>query len=397
DLRQIRPDVPQGLADALATALAKRPNERYASMAQFAKVLRVHTIPIAGSATELGISLPPAPPPSAAAPRPTPTYAPPPPPAQRAPSPSNRPARPASPPSRPATPIEQQQELPEAEVAYEAPSSSDPSDDKALGVGWPLLAGAASLVVILIVALCIVLLKPSKDVSVIPDTPATPQPSVPPPAPKSTLLQPVISQPKPPAPPPPAPVVTLPLGDFQDQTDIGMPRHRGYVEFSFPDHRYTVSGSGDDIYGKSDMFHFVWREVEGDASLQAEVAMVGTNKQNSRKACLMFRQNLGAGSPVADVAVHGNGLIAIQFRPHEGYTTSQKTLSIKNPVILKLSRKGDEFTLFAAKKGEPFKSVGSVTVPMKGKIYAGLAVCSHDPDVMDTAVFSHVLFTPGSP
>ncbi|HSU68838.1 MAG TPA: serine/threonine-protein kinase, partial [Tepidisphaeraceae bacterium] len=47
DLRQIRPDVPQGLADALATALAKRPNERYASMAQFAKVLRVHTIPIA--------------------------------------------------------------------------------------------------------------------------------------------------------------------------------------------------------------------------------------------------------------------------------------------------------------------------------------------------------------
>jgi serine/threonine protein kinase len=53
DLRAFRPGVPQELSDALAIALAKDPSDRYSSMDQFAKVLRIHSIPIAGSASNL--------------------------------------------------------------------------------------------------------------------------------------------------------------------------------------------------------------------------------------------------------------------------------------------------------------------------------------------------------
>jgi serine/threonine protein kinase len=53
DLKAIRPEVPQSLCDALYKALEKQPGNRYPSMDQFAKVLRINTIPIAGSASSM--------------------------------------------------------------------------------------------------------------------------------------------------------------------------------------------------------------------------------------------------------------------------------------------------------------------------------------------------------
>jgi serine/threonine-protein kinase len=47
DVRKLRPDVPPGLAQALRKALSRDPSKRYTSADQFAKVLRVHTIPVA--------------------------------------------------------------------------------------------------------------------------------------------------------------------------------------------------------------------------------------------------------------------------------------------------------------------------------------------------------------
>ncbi|HSU69533.1 MAG TPA: LamG-like jellyroll fold domain-containing protein, partial [Tepidisphaeraceae bacterium] len=166
DLRQIRPDVPQGLADALATALAKRPNERYASMAQFAKVLRVHTIPIAGSATDLGISLPPPPaiPPGSSQILVT------------------RPDRFAFASNRPPTPFEA---LPSARISEpEAESAPPPPRPRAKPVwmtSWPVIAGATTLVVIGLVIAGMILLRPSPPQGLADATPAN---ATPPAAPK---------------------------------------------------------------------------------------------------------------------------------------------------------------------------------------------------------------------
>lgn len=44
DLRQLRPDLPDGLVKALYKALSKNPEQRYLSCDQFAKVLRLYTI-----------------------------------------------------------------------------------------------------------------------------------------------------------------------------------------------------------------------------------------------------------------------------------------------------------------------------------------------------------------
>ena len=44
----------------------------------------------------------------------------------------------------------------------------------------------------------------------------------------------------------------------------------------------------------------------------------------------------------------------------------------------------------AAPEGKPEVSVGPVSVALKGPVYVGLAVCSHDASVSETAVFSAV-------
>jgi serine/threonine-protein kinase len=46
DITLLRPDVPATLGKAIMKALAKQPEDRFDSIAQFAKVLRVHTIPV---------------------------------------------------------------------------------------------------------------------------------------------------------------------------------------------------------------------------------------------------------------------------------------------------------------------------------------------------------------
>jgi serine/threonine protein kinase len=49
DLRALRADIPDALADAVNKALAKDPSQRFPTADTFAKVLRVHTIPVTGS------------------------------------------------------------------------------------------------------------------------------------------------------------------------------------------------------------------------------------------------------------------------------------------------------------------------------------------------------------
>ena len=66
---------------------------------------------------------------------------------------------------------------------------------------------------------------------------------------------------------------------------------------------------------------------------------------------------------------------------------------IKPPASIKLERNGDVFTLSVAPKGEGFRPVGSVTVALSGKVYAGLVVCSHDAATTETAAFSDVRFS----
>jgi serine/threonine protein kinase len=55
DVCEARPDLPQTLAQTIARAMAKDPEQRFESAGQFAKVLRMHTIPVSGSGSGVNV------------------------------------------------------------------------------------------------------------------------------------------------------------------------------------------------------------------------------------------------------------------------------------------------------------------------------------------------------
>ena len=93
--------------------------------------------------------------------------------------------------------------------------------------------------------------------------------------------------------------------------------------------------------------------------------------------------------------VHGDGLIALQWRPVKGGQMSDDLeilRTVKEIAAIKLERRADNYTLSVAPDGKTFQIVGSVTMKMADPVYAGLVVCSHDANTAETAVFSNVKF-----
>src|SRR5580698_9969879 len=77
------------------------------------------------------------------------------------------------------------------------------------------------------------------------------------------------------------------VGEFSDQSDVGVVRHAGDSHFDAAHEAYVISGSGANMWFANDAFHFVWKKVSGDVNLSADIHFLDTNKEPHRKACLM--------------------------------------------------------------------------------------------------------------
>jgi len=181
------------------------------------------------------------------------------------------------------------------------------------------------------------------------------------------------------------------LGIFTDQADIGDGSRPGTAAFDPAAGTYTISSSGSNMWFAEDDMHFVYRQASGDLSLAADIAFLGESKQGHRKGCLMIRQSLDKGSPMVDVAVHGDGLTAIQFRDAQGGPTKEIQSMTAKPERVRLDKIGDQVYLSVAAAGEdPHPSGASHTLHFTEPFYIGLAVSAHDNKAFETAVFSKV-------
>lgn len=180
------------------------------------------------------------------------------------------------------------------------------------------------------------------------------------------------------------------LGQFDSATDIGKIELKGTAEFLANKSQYRITGSGANIWKKEDAFQFLCKKLSGDIVFSMDVEWDGVGKEPHRKACAMVRQGLAPDAPYVDVAVHGDGLIALQWRREQGGVSLDVKSAVAAPATVKLERDGDVFTVSVAKKEEPFEPVGAVSLALPEPVYVGLGVCAHNVTNSETAIFSNV-------
>jgi TolB protein len=180
-------------------------------------------------------------------------------------------------------------------------------------------------------------------------------------------------------------------GIFDTSQDVGDTRTRGSVVHDPATGSYRVTASGANIWGQKDAFHYAWTRRSGDLHIAADLEWVGNGVDPHRKAGLMIRQNLSPGSPYADVMVHGDGMVSLQYRVEQDGPTAQIISATWHPRRIQLEREGD-FVYFslAGPDGKLRHAGGSFRIAFQAPYYVGLALSSHNNDVSETGVFSNV-------
>ena len=180
------------------------------------------------------------------------------------------------------------------------------------------------------------------------------------------------------------------LGVFESHGDVGNVLHKGSVAYDSPSGRYTISGSGANIWFTKDEFHYAWKKLRGNFILQARVAFVGEGKDAHRKIGWMVRNSLDTAASMVSATVHGDGLTSLQYRKTPLTNIEERRSQVKGPDIVQLERRGTKFILSVARSGEPFQTEEVADALSEDVVYAGLFVCSHNKDVVETANFDNV-------
>ncbi len=180
------------------------------------------------------------------------------------------------------------------------------------------------------------------------------------------------------------------FGIFDGQSDVGKVKNPGTGEYDAKTQKYHLSGSGTNIWNNHDEFHFAWKKMKGDFILRTTGAFIGKGVEQHRKIGLMIRSTLDSGSMHINAVVHGDGLTSLQYRKTTAGVTEEKKFTLTAADIIQLERKGNTYIMSVARKGDLFVTDSLTDLNLGDDVYAGIFICSHNPNVTEKAVFNNV-------
>ncbi|MEW6125826.1 MAG: biopolymer transporter TolR [Acidobacteriota bacterium] len=179
------------------------------------------------------------------------------------------------------------------------------------------------------------------------------------------------------------------VGIFEGQTDVGKPAQSGSAIFDAENQRYTLSGSGSNMWAERDEFHFVWKRLRGNFILQTQAQFVGKGVEAHRKIGWMVRSTLEPNSAHVNATVHGDGLTSLQYRKTAGGITEEIKSPVKGADIIQLEKRGNNYVMSVARFGDTFTDSQISDMPLGDEVYVGLYVCSHNQAVTEKAVYQN--------
>ena len=171
--------------------------------------------------------------------------------------------------------------------------------------------------------------------------------------------------------------------------------YRGYP-LGFADkggNAFSVSSTGTDIWGNTDQFRFVFKQLNGNGSITAKVDSL-TRSDPWTKAGVMIRETLDAGSKHATTVVTPDNSCSFQRRETTGAASTSANwtgAAVKAPYWVRITRTGNAFKAETSPDGKTWTALGTdLNITMAANAYIGLAVTSHNASAYSAAEFSNV-------
>jgi regulation of enolase protein 1 (concanavalin A-like superfamily) len=187
--------------------------------------------------------------------------------------------------------------------------------------------------------------------------------------------------------------VTAPLPTGWLDQDVGQVNIQGTA--SYLNGVFTLTASGQYIYGTADDMHFAYQPLNGDGTIVARV--VSASGTQYPQAGVMIRETLDADASDAFMAYqpYPSPYTYFYWRPSTGASTSSAGNAISAlPYWVKLVRSGSNFSGFISPDGVNWTQIGSTqTITMASSVYVGLALSSDNTSATATANFDNVSIT----
>jgi len=168
---------------------------------------------------------------------------------------------------------------------------------------------------------------------------------------------------------------------------------------------YEVTGAGADVWGTSDQFHYVYKELTGDGTISCRVADFGTGTNTWAKGGVMIRETLDANSKHTIMAMTGGAGAGITFQGRitgvgAASTGMHSDITAAPPQWVKLTREGNTFTAYYSADGVAWELFTDATpdaghsnpidVEMAATVKIGLFVTSHAAGQLRTYTIDNV-------
>jgi TolB protein len=186
------------------------------------------------------------------------------------------------------------------------------------------------------------------------------------------------------------------VGAFDSQSDVGRTRHPGSVSYNQQRQTYVIAGSGQNMWDDRDDFHFVWKRMTGNFILSTRAHFVGKGVEAHRKIGWTIRPSLDPNSPHVTAALHGDGLMSLQYRRTPGAMTEEQKSADSLPnadAVIQLERRDGVYIMSVARFGDTLVTQQLTDVALPDTVYVGLFVCAHNDAVVERGGFSNVRIT----
>lgn len=156
------------------------------------------------------------------------------------------------------------------------------------------------------------------------------------------------------------------------------------------DDQIVVRGSGGDIAGTNDQFHFAYQKIAGDVEISARVNSIG-NTDAWAKGGVMIRDTLEPGSAYMMMGSTVSMGMIYQRRTFENKVSVNRNFAeLALPRWVKVVRTGDRLSSYESLDGDAWNIVGTEEIDLNKAVFIGCVATSYNENRVCSVYFDDV-------